>query len=27
MPAKEIMHYAKICRVHNIVKPLLETLL
>ncbi len=24
---KEIMHYAKICRVHNIVKPLLETLL
>lgn len=27
IPAKEIMHYAKICRVHNIVKPLLETLL
>lgn len=24
---KEIMHYAKICRVHNIVKPILETLL
>ena len=27
VPAKEIMHYAKICRVHNIVKPMLETLL
>ena len=25
--AKEIMHYAKICRVHNIVKLILETLL
>jgi len=24
---KEIMHYAKICRVHNIVRPILETLL
>ena len=27
IPAKEIMHYAKICRVNNIVKPILETLL
>ncbi len=24
---KEIMHYAKICRVDNIIKPILETLL
>ena len=27
VPAKEIMHYAKICRVNNIIKPILESLI
>ena len=27
VPPKEIMNYAKICRVQNVIKPILETLL